>query len=79
MNGGQPMETAPRDGTPIVGLYDGDGLDDGCLMRWSEERQCMLAGYAGGYGYFGPGWEDCENHLIVDTPIAWLPASEHHA
>lgn len=74
MAAGQPMETAPRDGTPIIGLYDGDG---DCMIRWAEDRQCMLAGIAGGNGYFGPGWEDCENHLIVDEPIAWLPAGDY--
>ena len=63
------MEDAPRDGTEIIGKY-GDGED---YIRWSEERHCMLAGIGGGNGYFGPGWEDTLNRLIVDDPEAWKP------
>ena len=62
-----PMADAPKDGQTIRGKYG----DDWDLVRWSEERRCMLAGYAGGSGYFGPGWEDLENGLIADEPEAW--------
>lgn len=67
-NAWQPMETAPEDGTEILGWY---GDDDECEIRYAERRQCMLAGSGGGNGYFGPGWEDVFNGLIVDTPIKW--------
>jgi hypothetical protein len=61
------LESAPRDGTNIEGLYG----DDVCLIRWAETRRCMLAGIGGGNGYFGAGWEDDCNGLIVDPPDAW--------
>lgn len=61
------LESAPRDGTVIEGLYE----DGPCLIRWAETRRCMLAGIGGGNGYFGAGWEDDYNHLIADDPIAW--------
>lgn len=64
-----PMETAPHDGSTIVGLYEnGDEVE----LSWaSEGRTCMLASVAPGAGTFGPGWEDIENRLVADTPIAW--------
>lgn len=71
----QPMETAPRDGTEIVGLYDAEQV----RVRWAKERQCMMAGYAGGHGYFGPGWEDTYNCLIADPPDMWRPVESEEA
>lgn len=65
--GWKPMDKAPRDGEVIEGLYDCGPV----LIRWAEARTCMLAGVGGGNGYFGPGWEDDYNHLIVDAPMAW--------
>ena len=62
-----PIDSAPKDGTLIYGLYDGDAV----LIRWAETRRCMLAGIGGGNGYFGPGWEDDYNGLIMDPPEAW--------
>lgn len=64
----QPMETAPEDGTEILGLDEGGNEFE---FRYAETRQCMLAGIGGGNGYFGPGWEDVYNGLIIDTPIKW--------
>lgn len=63
----QPIETAPKDGTEIIGLVDGEEY----RVRWAETRRCMLAGVAGGSGYFGPGWEDTYNGLISETPTHW--------
>lgn len=65
--GWKRLSSAPRDGTVIEGLYE----DGPCLIRWAESRRCMLAGIGGGNGYFGEGWEDDYNHLIVDEPMAW--------
>ena len=68
---GENILTAPKDGSTIIGIFsDGSELE----MRWAEERRCMLAGVGGGNGYFGAGWEDIENHLVVlDEPVAWKP------
>lgn len=65
-----PMETAPRDGTEILGLVH----DEPVLMRWAEERRCMLAYTAPGAGLFDAGWEDVENSLVIwDGVQAWRP------
>ena len=64
------MDDAPRDGTEIVGLYE-DGAE--VVIRYAMTSRCMLAGIAGGNGYFGEGWEDVENRLIVDDPTHWQP------
>lgn len=68
----RPMSTAPKCGRIIVGIYD----DGECLIQWAEQRQCMLAGIVGGNGYFGPGWQDYYNHLIVDEPLGWKEQGE---
>jgi hypothetical protein len=65
-----PISEAPKDGSSILGIYD-DGAE--IEIRWSEQRRCMLAGIGGGNGFYGPGWEDCENKLIVDEPKFWKP------
>ena len=65
----QPMDTAPKDGTEIMGRYGDDEVE----VRWAENRQCMLAGIGGGNGYFGAGWEDTYNNLIADEPEGWKP------
>ena len=68
-----PMEDAPRDGTPIVGRVD----DEPVVIQWAETRKCMLAGIGGGNGYFGEGWEDAYNRLIVgeggQVIDGWVP------
>ncbi len=66
------MDDAPRNGTPIWGLVNGEMV----LVRWARERRCMGAGPGHANGYFGPGWEDVENHLISDDPEGWLPAGK---
>lgn len=63
------MDIAPQDGTEIMGLY---GKDES-VIRWAESRTCMMAGIAGGYGYFDEGWECVYNNLIVDSPDKWQP------
>ena len=67
------MDDAPRNGTVIIGKYDEGGM----AIRWAETRRCMLAGVGGGNGYFGEGWEDEYNGLIVDDPTGWLPEDEY--
>lgn len=64
------MESAPRDGTSIIGLYE-DGV---AVIRWSERPVCMLGERCGGYP---PGWATCgsetDSNLPMDDPKAWHP------
>lgn len=66
-DGYQPMTTAPRNGTEIIGIYE-DGAED--HIQWEDSRRC--AG-EGPNSYFGPGWNSTEVNLMVDAPIAWKP------
>jgi len=64
-----PMSTAPKN-EPIIGLVEGEEVE----IEWAEQRQCMLAGIGGGNGYYGPGWQDTYNHLVVyGQPEGWRP------
>jgi hypothetical protein len=63
------MESAPTDGTPIVGLVEGEEVE----VRWAESRVCMLAGLSLGAGSFGEGWEDTLNGLYSPDPDGWRP------
>lgn len=54
--------------------YDGINPDD--TVSFMEERTCMMAGIAGGYGYFGEGWgtngnSQCDYGMICDEPEFW--------
>lgn len=64
------MDTAPRDGTVILGWY---GPDEQQRIRWAEERHCVLSSTAPGAGLFGPGWEDEVEGLNVEDPLSWKP------
>lgn len=67
-----PMDAAPTDGTPIIGLTAGEETE----IRWSEHRECMMAGLGTGTGTFGPGWEDVVNGLVVyEEPEGWRPVT----
>lgn len=64
----QPMETAPRDGSTIIGLYD----EGEAHIFWSDRPVCMLGTRCGGYP---PGWatngDGVDHSLPVDAPKAW--------
>jgi hypothetical protein len=61
------MDTAPKD-RPILAIVEGEEVE----IEWADQRQCMLAGIGGGNGYFGPGWQDTYNHLVVyGEPTGW--------
>jgi len=47
-----------------------DGKTGECGFYYRENRTCMLADYAGGYGYFDEGFAT-EDGLIIDTPRFW--------
>lgn len=65
-----PIEDAPRDGTAIVGLVHGEPV----LMRWAEERRCMLAYVQPGAGLFDEGWEQAIDGLVIwDGVEGWRP------
>jgi hypothetical protein len=59
-----PIETAPKDGTVILG-------PDGDEVYWSDQRFCALGMPAGSCG---PGWVSVlAGHLPVDAPTHWSP------
>lgn len=62
------MESAPRDGTIILGLYE-DGIVD--RVYWATERCCILGRRTGS---MGDGWISDEVKLPADPPKAWQPA-----
>lgn len=45
-------------------------------LDYTDERRCMMAGIAGGFGYFGEGFatdgeNGCDKGLICDDPKYW--------
>lgn len=71
----QPIETAPKDGTPLRVMYDNDPsmVEDGVYWQ-AEGRHCMLGRRAGS---FPPGWTSFEaGNLPVDPPTHWVPLAE---
>lgn len=75
---GRPMSEAPRDGTYIIGHYDG-GEDD--VICWIPDRLCILGQtFGGGVGTYGDGWVARDaDHLPVDEPDSWSPLSDESA
>ena len=65
----KPMDSAPQDGTEIIGKYN-DGKE--VLMFWSERPVCMLGPINGG---FQAGWATCgegvDYNLPLDEPDFW--------
>jgi len=67
-------EETPTIGSNVETSSDGIKVDE--TMDYSDSRTCMLAGGAGGNGYFGEGFctdgsTGCETGLILDTPKYW--------
>jgi len=59
--------------------YDGGKTWDSSV-EWTETRTCMMAGSAGGFGYFGEGWATSRESgtdvgLICDPPDYWRYAA----
>lgn len=54
-----------------------DGVKIEGKLVYLERRTCMMAGVAGGNGYFGEGFattgEDTDYGLICDEPKYWRP------
>lgn len=65
------MAEAPKDGTAIIALYEGD---EEASVMWSERPVCMLGSRCGG---FPPGWatdgSDTDGNLPVEEPLMWRP------
>lgn len=60
----QPIETAPKDGTPILAIYaDGYGLRAYSVRMWAT----------GSWGAAKQGWADEYRQLRIEQPTHWLP------
>lgn len=56
--------------------YSEDGETAEGTMDYTDQRTCIMAGIAGGYGYFGDGFatdgaNGCDKGLICDPPMYW--------
>lgn len=65
---------------PVFVSYDGGKTFDDSV-EWAESRICMMAGIAGGHGYFGEGWAtsihgNTDVGLICDPPDYWIYQDE---
>lgn len=65
----------------ILVSYDG-GITFDNTVDWMERRTCMMAGIAGGNGYFGEGWgstgtNGCDRGLICDPPDYWINVEDY--
>lgn len=69
-SGWRPIESAPRDGTPLRVLY-ADGTEESGVYWQSEGRCCVLGARAGSYQ---PGFTSTDaGHLPVDNITHWRP------
>lgn len=64
----------PTKGNVLVSYDGGKNWDN--TVEWCENRTCMMAGIAGGCGYFDEGWGTSKNSqsdigLICDAPDFW--------
>lgn len=67
-------EQRPRVGTNVEYSEDGETVEG--TLDYTDTRTCMMAGIAGGYGYFGEGFatdgeNGCDRGLICDDPKYW--------
>lgn len=67
------QDERPVDGSNVETTDDQINIQ---TMDFVSERTCMLAGVAGGSGYFGSGFATdgstgCEKGLICDDPKYW--------
>ena len=58
-----PIETAPRDGSEIIGIYK-DGTEE--LIYWNEDRYCILGRRNGSYP---PGWSPAADGIDSNLPL----------
>ena len=67
-------EQRPRIGTNVEYSENGETVEG--TMDYTDRRTCMMAGIAGGFGYFGEGFatdgeNGCDTGLICDDPKYW--------
>ena len=67
------IETAPRDGRELIGVYENG---EEVSMVWSRRPVCMLGQRNGG---FPAGWatsgRDTDRNLPIDEPHYWKEVS----
>lgn len=67
-------EELPRMHSNVEWSEDGETIEG--TLDYVESRRCMMAGIAGGHGYFGEGFatdgeNGCDKGLICDPPKYW--------
>jgi hypothetical protein len=63
--------------------YSNDGETEEGTLIYTDERTCMMAEIAGGYGYFGEGFAtdgqgNTDYGLICDDPEYWRKFSDEN-
>jgi hypothetical protein len=67
----QPIETAPKDGTPIIGLTPKNGYFGGVIgVEWNKRKSRMFDGVKIRVGGF---WARSCRTQIVECPTHWMP------
>lgn len=73
-NNWQPIETAPKDGTPIIGLSPMDKFSGGVIgVQWIP---VTYKKYWGGEFKLGGYWARSCHTQVVETPTHWIPLPE---
>lgn len=49
-----------------------------CTGMFAENTTCMMAGIAGGYGYFQDEFEDMVNGLVLHDVTHWRPLTNQN-
>jgi hypothetical protein len=63
----QPIETAPRDGTSIIGW---------AVEPLVRDTRAIELAWNDGLGVMTPGWYDLYDHYGPHEPTHWLPMPE---
>ena len=73
MNDWQPIETAPKDGAPIVACWPGEGwrVHPLAVVHWDERMGEWVIGYSCGANYMATLEGAVPTHW---TPLPELPA-----
>lgn len=67
----KPIKTAPKDGTPIIGLTPKNGYFGGVIgVEWVKEHKKMFFGTKVTLGGF---WARSCHTQIIECPTHWMP------